>query len=170
MGMAELVEAGGGLRGSFQGAVARDYGISRRGVITLVQRCLADGTDVEILNIVDDHSRLCIASVCRPDQRRSPQQSTSTRPLRVRHDTMDASGKLTLRHGSRLHHIGTGRCHRHQPVLVLGKDLHVRNTTTSGELLRDSRTRSQPGLPTPTQNGNDVPRHLCTVSRDNAVG
>jgi transposase InsO family protein len=27
---------------------------------------LADGTDVEILNIVDDHSRLCIASVCRP--------------------------------------------------------------------------------------------------------
>jgi hypothetical protein len=81
MGMAELVEAGGGLRGSFQGAVARDYGISRRGVITLVQRYLADGTDVEILNIVDDHSRLCIASVCRPDQRRSPQQSTSTRPL-----------------------------------------------------------------------------------------
>jgi hypothetical protein len=80
MGMAELVEAGGGLRGSFQGAVARDYGISRRGVVTLVQRCLADGTDVEILNIVDDHSRLCIASVCRPDQRRSPQQSTSTTP------------------------------------------------------------------------------------------
>jgi transposase len=27
---------------------------------------LANGTDVEILNIVDDHSRLCIASVCRP--------------------------------------------------------------------------------------------------------
>src|SRR5205085_3742213 len=27
---------------------------------------LADGTDVEICNVVDDHSRLCIASVARP--------------------------------------------------------------------------------------------------------
>jgi len=27
---------------------------------------LAEGTDVEILNIIDDHSRLCIASVCQP--------------------------------------------------------------------------------------------------------
>lgn len=222
---------------------------------------LADGTAVEILNIVDDHSRLCVASVCRPvfkaadvdacfreaaaawgnparllsdngavytgryrgvgrvalevtlnargiafahsrpyhpqtcgkverfhktqkrwlsnrrrsrsltslqrqlDEfrhyynhlrphraldRRTPQEAYDARPkatpsgiplddahYRVRHDTVDTCGKLTLRHGSRLHHIGIGRHHRHQPVLILVKDLHVRITTTNGELLRD---------------------------------
>ena len=221
---------------------------------------LADGTDVEILNIIDDHSRLCIASVCRPvfkaanvdacfrqaaaawgeparvlsdngavytgryrgvgrvalevtlnargisfahsrpyhpqtcgkverfhktqkrwlaNQRRSPSLAGLQRQLdefrryynhlrphralgrrtpkeaydarpkatpsriplndahyRVRHDTIDASGKLTLRHRSRLHHIGIGRRHRGQPVLILVKDLHVRVTTTDGQLLR----------------------------------
>ncbi|HEY6697042.1 MAG TPA: hypothetical protein VIZ67_02375, partial [Acidimicrobiales bacterium] len=51
--------------------------------------------------------------------------------------TVDAYGKLTLRHGSRLHHIGIGRRHRHRPVLILVKDLHVRITTTNRELLRD---------------------------------
>jgi hypothetical protein len=29
--------------------------------------------------------------------------------FRVRRDRIDADGKLTLRHNSRLHHIGTGR-------------------------------------------------------------
>jgi hypothetical protein len=28
-------------------------------------------------------------------------------------------GKLTLRHGSRLHHLGIGRHHAHTPVLIL---------------------------------------------------
>jgi transposase InsO family protein len=82
--------------------------------------------------------------------RRTPQQAYDARPkavasgiplvdahYRVRHDTVDANGKLTLRHGSRLHHIGIGRRHRRRPVLILVKDLHVRITTTDGELLRD---------------------------------
>jgi hypothetical protein len=56
---------------------------------------------------------------------------------RVRHDTVDSHGKLTVRHGSRLHHIGIGRRHAGRPVLILIKDLHVRVTTTDGELLRD---------------------------------
>ena len=56
---------------------------------------------------------------------------------RVRHDTVDANGKLTLRHNSRLHHIGIGRRHARRPVLILVKDLHIRITTTDGELLRD---------------------------------
>ena len=56
---------------------------------------------------------------------------------RVRHDTVDDCGKLTLRHGSRLHHIGIGRRHRQRPVLILVKDLHVRISTTNGEVLRD---------------------------------
>jgi transposase InsO family protein len=56
---------------------------------------------------------------------------------RIRHDTVDNNGKLTLRHNSRLHHIGIGRRHGQRPVLMLVKDLHVRITTSHGELLRD---------------------------------
>jgi transposase InsO family protein len=56
---------------------------------------------------------------------------------RVRHDKIDADGKLTLRYNSRLHHIGIGRRQAHTPVLVLVHDLHVRILTTSGQLLRD---------------------------------
>jgi transposase InsO family protein len=56
---------------------------------------------------------------------------------RVRHDTVDACGKLTLRHRSRLHHIGIGRRHAGKCVLILVHELHVRITTTDGELLRD---------------------------------
>jgi transposase InsO family protein len=39
--------------------------------------------------------------------------------FRIRHDVVDQFGKLTLRHGSRLHHLGTGRAHAHTPVLIL---------------------------------------------------
>jgi transposase InsO family protein len=56
---------------------------------------------------------------------------------RVRHDVIDGCGKLTLRHNSQLHHIGIGRRHARRRVLILIKDLHVRVTTTDGELLRD---------------------------------
>jgi transposase InsO family protein len=60
-----------------------------------------------------------------------------TAHYRVRHDTIDRNGKLTLRHNSRLHHLGIGRPHAGRAVLILVKDLHVRVTTTDGELLRD---------------------------------
>jgi Integrase core domain len=56
---------------------------------------------------------------------------------RVRHDVIDGCGRLTLRHNSQLHHIGIGRRHARRRVLLLIKDLHVRVTTTDGELLRD---------------------------------
>ena len=56
---------------------------------------------------------------------------------RVRHDTIDSCGKVTLRHNSRLHHIGVGRRHARKPVLILVKDRHVRITTTHGDVLRD---------------------------------
>ena len=38
---------------------------------------------------------------------------TATGHFRIRHDTVDQFGKLTLRHGSRLHHLGIGRTHAH---------------------------------------------------------
>ena len=39
--------------------------------------------------------------------------------FRIRHDTVDQFGKLTLRHGSRLHHLGIGITHAHTPALIL---------------------------------------------------
>ena len=57
---------------------------------------------------------------------------------RVRHDRVDKTGVVTLRHAGRLHHIGIGRTHARTDVILLVQDLHVRviNATT-GELLRD---------------------------------
>ena len=56
---------------------------------------------------------------------------------RVRHDKIDSGGTITLRHNSRLHHIGIGRRHAGTGVLVLVHDLHVRVLTSDGELLRE---------------------------------
>src|SRR5262245_35764820 len=83
-------------------------------------------------------------------RRRTPQQAYTARPkaaasgqpltdghYRVRHDTIDTNGKLTLRYNSRLHHIGIGRRHAGKTVLILAHDKHIRIITTSGTLLRD---------------------------------
>jgi transposase InsO family protein len=82
--------------------------------------------------------------------RRTPQQAYQDRPkavptgtpidtghYRVRHDRIDNSGVITLRHNSRLHHIGLGRRHAGTRVLVLVRDLHIRVLNTDGELLRE---------------------------------
>jgi hypothetical protein len=57
---------------------------------------------------------------------------------RLRRDTVDSSGVITLRHDSRLHHIGLGRRHAGTRVLVLVLDRHicVLNQAT-GHLLRE---------------------------------
>jgi transposase InsO family protein len=57
---------------------------------------------------------------------------------RVRHDRIDDSGVVTLRHAGRLHHIGIGRTHARTHVILLVEDLNIRivNATT-GELLRE---------------------------------
>jgi transposase InsO family protein len=82
--------------------------------------------------------------------RRTPQQAYLARPkatptgiplhsgnYRIRHDRIDTNGKLTLRHNSRLHHIGMGRRHAGTHVLILVHDLHIRVSTTDGHLLRE---------------------------------
>ena len=56
---------------------------------------------------------------------------------RTRHDRIDPSGVFTLRHNSRLHHIGVGRRYANTPILVLVHDLNVRVLTHDGELLRE---------------------------------
>lgn len=68
----------------------------------------------------------------------APTSDTTPRHDRVREDTVDRDGKLTLRRAGRLHHIGIGRTHARTPVLMLIDDLHITiiNKTT-GELLRE---------------------------------
>jgi transposase InsO family protein len=63
--------------------------------------------------------------------------SRATPHLRVRRDVVDTTGVITLRHNSRLHHIGVGRPHRNKRVLVLVADLHIRVLSVDGELLRE---------------------------------
>ena len=82
--------------------------------------------------------------------RRTPHQAYLARPpatptgtplhsgaYRIRHDRIDTDGKLTLRHNSRLHHLGMGRRYAGTNVLILIHDLHIRVSTTDGQLLRE---------------------------------
>jgi transposase InsO family protein len=84
--------------------------------------------------------------------RRTPTQAWNARPrampsrqgilvsehFRVRRDRVDADGKLTLRHNSRLHHIGIGRRWAGTSVLILARDLELRIIThDDGELIRE---------------------------------
>ena len=57
--------------------------------------------------------------------------------LRVRHDRVDGQGKVSLRHDSKLHHIGLGRAHKGKPIklLVADRDIRVLDART-GELIR----------------------------------
>jgi hypothetical protein len=55
---------------------------------------------------------------------------------RVRHGKIDKTGVFTLRHGTKLHHVGVGRVHKGSHVIVLIADLDVRVLSEHGELLR----------------------------------
>ena len=67
----------------------------------------------------------------------SPDDNNTNIHFRVRQDRIDKTGTVTLRHNSRLHHIGIGRAHKHTPVTLLVADLDIRVIATqTGELLR----------------------------------
>jgi len=82
--------------------------------------------------------------------RRTPAEAFAARPkatpsrprlevpggYRVRRDKVDIAGRITLRHDSRLHHIGLGRKLVGTRVIVLVAGLDVRVLTDDGELLR----------------------------------
>jgi transposase InsO family protein len=57
--------------------------------------------------------------------------------FRVRHDKVDSQGTVTLRHDSKLHHIGIGRAHKGRPIklLIADRDIRVLDLKT-GELIR----------------------------------
>jgi len=57
---------------------------------------------------------------------------------RVRHDKVDKTGRVTLRHGGRLHHIGLGYEHNGTTVRILVHDLHITVVhADTGEIVRD---------------------------------
>jgi len=59
-------------------------------------------------------------------------------PGRIRTDTIDKAGSVTLRHNGKLHHIGIGRIHEGTRVLLIveGLDIRVLDATT-GDTLRE---------------------------------
>lgn len=110
--------------------------------------------------------------------RRTPAEAFDARPkatpslaslpvpgrFRLRRDKVDFTGVVTLRHNSRLHHIGIGRRLVGTRVLVLVDDLAIRIISEDGELLRSFRldpTRDYQArsLDDP-EKWNDVPRHV----------
>lgn len=83
-------------------------------------------------------------------QRRTPADAYTARPkatpttsnlgphARIRSDRIDKAGIVTLRHNSKLHHIGIGRAHAGTTVLLLINNRHIRVVNAfTGELLRD---------------------------------
>jgi hypothetical protein len=56
--------------------------------------------------------------------------------VRVRRDRIDKNGKVTLRHRTRLHHIGVGHAHKGKRVTLLVHGLDVRVISEEGELIR----------------------------------
>ena len=114
--------------------------------------------------------------------RRPPAEAHAARPKatptglvldphwRVRTDTIDKTGTVTIRYNSKLHHIGLGRLHAGTRVTLLAADLNIRviNRDT-GHLMRaltlnpnrDYQPRGvPPGPPKRTQTWNDVPRQV----------
>jgi hypothetical protein len=83
--------------------------------------------------------------------RRTPAEAFDARPkaapslprievpnhVRLRRDKIDITGVITLRHNSRLHHIGLGRRLVGTRVLALVDGLRVRVITEDGELIRE---------------------------------
>lgn len=55
---------------------------------------------------------------------------------KVRHDKVDKTGTVTLRYRSRLHHVGVGRAHKGERVLLLVCDLDVRVISEDGTVIR----------------------------------
>jgi len=68
---------------------------------------------------------------------RPPSQGGREAHFRVRHDKVDAGGTVSLRHDSKLHHIGIGRAHKGREIklLIADRDIRVLDLGT-GELIR----------------------------------
>ncbi len=67
----------------------------------------------------------------------TPGQQASDSHYRLRTDTVDKSGTVTLRHAGKLHHIGIGRTHSGTHIIMLIEELNIRVVNkTTGEIIR----------------------------------
>jgi len=66
-----------------------------------------------------------------------PAGATAATHFRVRQDKVDSTGTVTLRHDSRLHHIGLGRAHKGRHVKLLIADRDIRVIDLQGQLIRE---------------------------------
>jgi transposase InsO family protein len=96
---------------------------------------------VAIYNTARPHRSLpqrstpAVAYAARP--KAAPGTRSSDTHYRVRHDRVDKTGRVTLRHHGRLHHIGLGYEHARTRVILVVADLDVRVIdAATGELLR----------------------------------
>ena len=66
-----------------------------------------------------------------------PKDTRADTHYRIRHDRIDKTGAVTLRHNGRLHHIGIGRLHAGIEIVMLINGLDIRViANTTGEVLR----------------------------------
>jgi transposase InsO family protein len=95
-----------------------------------------------------------------------PSASPARSHFRVRQDKVDQSGKVTLRHHSRLYHIAIGRAHKGRPIKLLIADRDIRIVDQHGQLIRqltlDPTRNYQPLRPTATVH--DVPRQTSGIT------
>jgi len=90
--------------------------------------------------------------------------------LRVRHDTVDKAGRVTLRYLSRLRHIGIGRSYIGMRITLLVAGPHIRVVNDDGRLIREltiDPTRDYQPLGTPCGRpkiGHYVPRQVGTIT------
>lgn len=85
---------------------------------------------------------------------------------RLRHDTIDDSGKITIRYQSRLYHIGLGRRHAGRPSPCSSPDATF---VSSPKTASSSASSSSTPPATTSPNSPDVydhPRHQSPMSRD----
>ncbi|HLD77518.1 MAG TPA: IS481 family transposase [archaeon] len=84
-----------------------------------------------------------------------PAEGGAITRFRVRHDRVDVSGRVTLRHRSILRHIYIGRAHSRAPIRLLIAGDQVRIIKEDGSLLRELKLDADSryfGLRTPVQN------------------
>src|SRR5262244_1707264 len=96
-----------------------------------------------------------------------PQPLQTPTHYRVRRDSIDANGKVTLRYLGRLRHITVGARHRNRKVHLLVAGADVRIVTTDGVLLRAltlDPTKDYQALGTGRWPVHDVLRQASTMS------
>ena len=96
--------------------------------------------------------------------RAKPELVPTTTQFRVRHDTVDSCGRVTLRSQSQLRHIYIGRAHKGERIRLLIAEPNVRVVREDGQLLRElmlDPDRRYFGARTPVHN---VVRQVSSMS------